>query len=53
MKSYAEDHLVEQPAIQFMEHKLSWDSRNAYNEWAGGVSLLGCEMTPLRHISLK
>ncbi len=27
MSSYTEDHLVEQPAIQPMEHELGWDCR--------------------------
>jgi type I restriction enzyme R subunit len=39
--SYTEDHLVEQPAIQLMEHELGWDSVNAYDEWASGTSTLG------------
>ncbi|MBK1830775.1 type I restriction endonuclease subunit R [Verrucomicrobiaceae bacterium R5-34] len=38
--SYTEDHLIEQPAIQLMEHELGWDSVNAYDEWSGGVSSL-------------
>jgi type I restriction enzyme R subunit len=38
-----EDHLIEQPAIQLMEHELGWDSVNAYDEWAGGTSDLGRE----------
>ena len=41
--AYTEDHLIEQPAIQLMEHELGWDSVNAYDEWAGGVSALGRE----------
>lgn len=41
--SYTEDHLIEQPAIQLMEHELGWDSVNAYDEWATGVSSLGRE----------
>ena len=41
--SYTEDQLIEQPAIQLMEHDLGWDSLNAYDEWAGGVSSLGRE----------
>lgn len=50
---YTEDHLIEQPAIQLMEHELGWDSVNAYDEWsllrqgyggqAGLVSQLGRE----------
>ena len=43
MSGYTEDHLIEQPAIQLMEHALSWDSLNAYDEWSGGVSSLGRE----------
>ena len=40
---YTEDHLIEQPAIQLMEHELGWDSVNAFGEWASGVSSLGRE----------
>ncbi len=36
--SYTEDHLVEQPAIQLMQHELGWDVVNCYDEWVGGVS---------------
>ena len=43
MNGYTEDHLIEQPAIQLMEHEMGWDSLNAYDEWAGGVSSLGRE----------
>ncbi len=43
MPSYSEDHLVEQPAIQLMEHELGWDSMDAYDEWSSGVSELGRE----------
>jgi hypothetical protein len=25
MSTYTEDHLVEQPAIQLMQHELGWD----------------------------
>ncbi|BCX49780.1 hypothetical protein HAHE_36880 [Haloferula helveola] len=32
MISYTEDHLIEQPAIQLMEHELGWDSVNAYDD---------------------
>ena len=39
--SYTEDHLVEQPAIQFMQHELGWDVVNCYDEWNGGVSNQG------------
>ena len=28
MNGYTEDHLIEQPAIQLMEHELGWDSVN-------------------------
>jgi len=41
--SYTEDHLIEQPAIQLMEHELGWDSVNAYDEWTSGVSNFGRE----------
>lgn len=40
---YTEDHLIEQPAIQLMEHELGWDSLNAYDEWVSGASSLGRE----------
>ena len=30
MTAYTEDHLIEQPAIQLMEHELGWDSVNGY-----------------------
>ena len=39
--SYTEDHLVEQPAIQLMQHELGWDVVNCYDEWSGGVSNQG------------
>ncbi len=41
--AYTEDHLVEQPAIQLMQHELGWDVTNCYGEWQGGVSDLGRE----------
>ena len=28
MSTYAEDHLVEQPAIQLMQHELGWEGGN-------------------------
>tara|TARA_R100000027_G_scaffold67679_2_gene67693 strand:+ start:4432 stop:4794 length:363 start_codon:yes stop_codon:yes gene_type:complete len=40
---YTEDHLIEQPAIQLMEHELGWNSVNAYDEWSSGSSSLGRE----------
>ncbi len=43
MQSYTEDHLVEQPAIQLMQHGLGWDVMNCFGEWQGGVSDLGRE----------
>ena len=43
MSTYTEDHLVEQPAIQFMQHELGWDAVNCYDEWNGGASYLGRE----------
>lgn len=43
MTNFTEDYLIEQPAVQLMEHELGWDSVNAYDEWAGGVSVLGRE----------
>ena len=41
MSTYTEDHLVEQPAIQIMQHELGWDVVNCYDEWSGGVSNQG------------
>jgi hypothetical protein len=41
MSTYTEDHLVEQPAIQLMQHELGWDGVNCYDEWCGGVSNQG------------
>ena len=41
MSSYTEDHLVEQPAIQLMQHELGWDVVNCYDEWSCGVSNQG------------
>jgi len=41
ISGYTEDHLVEQPAIQLMQHKLGWDLVNCYGEWDGGTSNLG------------
>ena len=41
MSTYTEDHLVEQPAIQLMQHELGWDVVNCYDEWSGSVSVLG------------
>jgi hypothetical protein len=41
MSAYTEDHLVEQPAIQLMQHELGWDVVNCYDEWSGGVSNQG------------
>ena len=37
--TYTEDYLVEQPAIQLMQHELGWDVMNCYDEWVGGSSL--------------
>ena len=39
--SYTEDHLVEQPAIQLMQHELGWGVVDCYDEWSGGVSNQG------------
>lgn len=41
MPAYTEDHLVEQPAIQLMQHELGWEVVNCYGEWDGGVSNQG------------
>ena len=41
MSDYTEDHLVEQPAMQLMQHELGWDVVNCYDEWSGGVSNQG------------
>ena len=38
---YTEVHLVEQPALQLMQHELGWDVVNFYGEWDGGTSKLG------------
>ena len=39
--TYSEDHLVEQPVIQLMQHELGWEVVNCYDEWSGGVSNQG------------
>ena len=39
--SYTEDHLVEQPAVQFIRNELGWEVVNCYDEWNGGVSNQG------------
>ena len=41
MPAYTEDHLVEQPAIQLMQHEMGWDVVSCYDEWSGGVSNQG------------
>ena len=38
---FTEDHLVEQPAIQLMQHELGWDVANCFGEWDAGASYLG------------
>ena len=38
---YTEDHLVEQPALQLIQHELGWDVVNCFGEWDGGKSALG------------
>jgi hypothetical protein len=38
MSAYTEDRLVEQPAIQLMQHALGWDVVNCFGEWDGSVS---------------
>jgi hypothetical protein len=38
MSTYTEDLLVEQPAIQLMQHELGWDVMSCYGEWQTGVS---------------
>ena len=38
--TYTEDHLVEQPAIELMQHELGWEVVNYYGEWDGGTSNL-------------
>jgi hypothetical protein len=35
MATYTEDHLIEQPAIQLMEHESGWESMNAQDELLG------------------
>ncbi len=32
MLGFSEDHLIEQPAIQLMEHELGWEVVNCYDE---------------------
>ena len=32
MSAYTEDHLVEQPAIQLMQHELGWDVMNCFGD---------------------
>jgi len=32
MSSYTEDHLVEQPAIQLIQHELGWDVMNCFGD---------------------
>ena len=32
MSAYTEDHLVEQPAIQLMQHELGWDVMSCFGE---------------------
>jgi type I restriction enzyme R subunit len=39
--SYTEDHLVEQPAIQFIHNELGWKVVNCHSEWDSGKSDLG------------
>ena len=41
MSGYSENHLVEQPAVQFIRNELGWDVVNCYDEWNGGVSNQG------------
>ncbi len=41
MSTYTEDHLVEQPAIQLMQHELGWEVMNCHGEWNCGVSNQG------------
>ncbi len=41
MSTDTEDHLVERPAIQLMQHELGWDVVNCYGEWDGVASSLG------------
>jgi type I restriction enzyme, R subunit len=43
MSIYTEDHLVERPAVQLMQHELGWEVVNCYDEWSGGGSNLGRE----------
>jgi hypothetical protein len=38
---YTEDHLIEQPAVQFIRNELGWEVVNCYDEWGGGVSNQG------------
>ena len=41
MSTSTEDHLVEQPAIQLMQHELGRGVVNCYDEFGGGVSTQG------------
>ena len=41
MSTSTEDHLVEQPAIQLMQHELGRGVVNCYDEFGGGVSNQG------------
>ncbi len=40
-RTYTEDHLVEQPAIQFMQHELGWDVVNCSSSRSAGLRRLG------------
>jgi hypothetical protein len=56
MPAYTEDHLVEQPTIQLMQHELGWDVVNCYDDpsslklrrtgWNSGVSNQGRDGKP-------
>jgi type I restriction enzyme R subunit len=39
--TFTEDHLVEQPALQLIQHELGWEVMNCFGEWDGGTSALG------------
>ena len=39
--TFTEDHLVEQPALQLIQHELGWEVMKCFGEWDGGTSALG------------
>jgi hypothetical protein len=47
LSNYTEDHLIEQPAIQLMQHELGWEVVNCYDEWSSGERTLNIERPTL------